>query len=116
MRNLILTLALLTAASGFAQRPAVISGDYTVDIHVRASSLYTHCVGEGCGPWQHLTALIGEHTYELESYDKYLLRTGDYKARIVEDQKPDDHDYLRVYEFLFSNGKTRRYTVVGETE
>jgi hypothetical protein len=45
-----------------------------------------------------------------------VLPVGDYKARISKEKISPDHEYSRVYEFLFADGTTRRYNVVGETE
>lgn len=45
-----------------------------------------------------------------------LLRVGDYKARIAKDDTASAYEYLRDYELLFADGKTRLYNVVSESE
>jgi hypothetical protein len=51
-----------------------------------------------------------------------LLRIGDYKAKLLPEEQRDgdiplgSYEYRRRYEFLFPDGRTRKYTVVGESE
>jgi len=41
---------------------------------------------------------------------------GDYKAKVEKDNTQRTYEYERIYEFLFGDGSTRRYWVVGEEE
>ena len=89
-------------------------GDYTIAVHVQSSRL----VGQD-GNIQRLSVTIDGKKYKLEaiSQPRYdLLRVGDYKARVVKDDASRSYEYFRAYQFLFPDGKTRRYTVVGESE
>jgi hypothetical protein len=45
-----------------------------------------------------------------------LLRTGNYKARMLKDDTKRGYEYNRTYELLFSDGGTRKYRVTGEQE
>jgi hypothetical protein len=52
----------------------------------------------------------------LDTSSGSLLRVGDYKAKVEKDNTQRTYEYERVYEFLFADGSTRRYWVVGEDE
>jgi hypothetical protein len=67
---------------------------------------------------QHLNVLIDGKRYELSDTMPRtdLLRVGDYKAKIFKDETERPYEYQRTYEFLMSDGGTRRYVVVAETE
>lgn len=96
--------------------------DYPVKVHVAASELTHACMddpkGSDCGFHQLLTVTIDGKKYKLESsaWETELLPTGDYQARITKDAKANSGAYNRVYELLFSDGKTAKYQVVGEFE
>ena len=45
-----------------------------------------------------------------------LLVLGDYKAKLVKDEHRTTYDSYQVYEFLFPDGKTRKFQVVGQIE
>lgn len=54
---------------------------------------------------------------------EFMLRLGDYKAKMIpdgppyaDDYAPREYEYRQQYEFLFSDGKTRKFTVVEESE
>jgi len=66
--------------------------------------------------FQHLTVLIDGKKYQLDTSSGSLLRVGDYKAKVEKDNTQRTYEYERVYEFLFADGSTRRYWVVGEDE
>jgi hypothetical protein len=108
---LLLLIPTLTLTAKAAPNPA----DYPVVVHVRSSSL-----SRAASPLSfmslHLVAVIDAKTYELDTLggEFYLLRVGDYKAKIVQNDAHKDYEYHRVYEFLFPDGKTRKFTVVGE--
>ena len=104
--------------------------DYTVAVHVQSSQLVTACIGIGdhafCGIKQHLQVVVGGRKLELNSKSEgdAVLRTGDYKAKVLIDDQTDVGDpapayeirFSDTYEFLFPDGKTRKYSVVGESE
>lgn len=45
-----------------------------------------------------------------------ILRTGDYMAKIREEVSDNAYQYAMSYEFLFPDGTTRAYIVMGESE
>lgn len=67
-----------------------------------------------------------EGKYDLSSNDDCdaALRTGDYKARMIVGKQPVTDNplpayetyYTNTYELQFPDGKTRTYSVVGESE
>jgi hypothetical protein len=114
-------LAALLLLPNFALAGTPNPGDYTVAIHVSASRLINYCTtdtkGSSCGYVQHLETTIGGKKYELERVvASNVLRVGDYKAKLIEGKQPRAEEYTRSYEFLFSDGKTGRFRVVGESE
>ncbi len=133
MKKVLITLAILSMvpALAFAKpNPA----NYTLTAHVQSSHFVLECdsilVGGGstaghtiCSKNLHLNVVIDGKKYELDGggYD-YLLRLGDYKAKMLPDDSsassnpPADYEYHRKFEFLFPDGKTRKYSVVGESE
>jgi hypothetical protein len=69
--------------------------------------------------------VIDGKKYEMNSNDYVgaALLTGDYKAKLLRDESPPDaadpsahYEYHQRYEFLFPDGKTRMYLVVGGSE
>lgn len=110
-----ITLAVLLALSAFAwakENPNL--ADYTINVHVSASRTASGGVHNA---WQRLNVLIDGKKYELESgFPNELLALGDYKARLIKDEHPTTYDSFQVYEFLFPDQKTRKFTVVGQTE
>ena len=101
---------------------AADSSAYTIKVHVTKSELKTVCgstiKGSDCWPHQFLTVTIDAKRYELEGEQlrPQLLSTGDYQARLIKDEKTSAAEYRREYEFIFSDGKTAKYAVVGESE
>jgi hypothetical protein len=117
MKNRILTILLMLPALALAATPN--PADYTVQVHVQSCRLINQCSSDGkgssCGYAQHLNATIGGKKYELERLvETNMLRAGDYKAKLVVNQKPRAEEYTQIYEFLFSDKKTGRFIVVGE--
>ncbi|HTS08524.1 MAG TPA: hypothetical protein VMP68_23355 [Candidatus Eisenbacteria bacterium] len=45
-----------------------------------------------------------------------LLALGDYKAKLTEDVHKNNYESSQTYQFQFSDGKTRKFTVFGQTE
>jgi hypothetical protein len=44
------------------------------------------------------------------------LALGDYKAKLVKDEHKKTYESLQEYEFLLPDKKTRKFSVVGQTE
>jgi len=119
MRKIILFALLLAGPlAGFAKpNPA----DYPVTIHVQSAKLiYNYHAGSSvfhANEVLRLEAAIGGKKYELEGdTDLNILKPGDYKARITKDEPVGDYEYQRTYEFLFSDGQTLKFRVVGESD
>jgi hypothetical protein len=98
--------------------------DYSVRVHVSRSWVATTCSGNQCSHLLYLGVLIDGKKYELQDERERaeVLRPGDYQARqlgnTVRKKTSADapYDDLRIYEFLFPDGKTRQYKLVGEEE
>lgn len=116
---LVLLLAVLLLAPSLtqAQKPAANPADYPIAIHVQSSHLIYVC-GTDCSFNKELNVVIEGKKYELSEtgVSQELLRVGDYKARIVKDTTTRSFEYERIYEFLFADGKTCKFRVVGESE
>jgi hypothetical protein len=108
---LFLSSALLWAGTG--TNPA----DYTVNVHVGASRM-VHYEEKSVAYSQVLNIVIDGKKYELESYGAVnaLLAVGDYKAKLVRNDRHGTYDSFRVSEFLFPDQKTRKFIVVGQAE
>lgn len=102
MKKLALLVFLCSAA--FAQSKP---DGYPISVHVTASCRH--------GVAQKLNATINGKKYELEGSGAYLLRPGDYKAKLIED-KGNSYEVFQVYEFQFTDGKTRKFAIVGLEE
>jgi len=115
MKKVLIAILLLAPALVFAEKkPAPNPADYTIAVHLQSSQLI---IGIQNNPTQHLDVLIDGKKYALEAGPCYsVLPSGDYKARLVKDAIAKDHEYTRVYELLFTDGTTRKYSVVGESE
>ncbi len=123
-RALFACLLLMPMHSWAKTNPA----DYAITVHVQSSHVVSMCndiLGHpNCEKKQHLSAIVDGKKYELDSYGDYdvLLRIGDYKAKLLPEEQRDgdiplgSYEYRRRYEFLFPDGRTRKYTVVGESE
>jgi hypothetical protein len=113
MKKLVLVVLLLSAFSFAANKPTPV--DYNLNVHVSASSL------QGAAPF--LNVIIDGKYYQLsgerpvDAFKHYeLLALGDYKARLVTDQHSTAYESWQVYEFLFADGRTLKFNVVGVSE
>jgi len=99
-------------------KPAPNPADYTISVHVQSSHLFVECSGGICPQYERMDVLIDGKKYELTEFPwrKDLLRVGDYKARVFKEETTRPYEYARTYQFLFSDGTTREYTVTGEGE
>ncbi|MGD0478791.1 MAG: hypothetical protein ABSA42_01395 [Terracidiphilus sp.] len=123
MKKALLAIFLVLPAMALAEKQPANGADYTVAVHVQSSRLVEFCsdVSNGsslCNWEQVLSVVIDGNKYELESAKAAanLLRLGDYKAKITKDESAHAYEYNRTYEFLFPDGQTRQYIVVGETQ
>ncbi len=76
------------------------------------------CNAGTCVWVQKLAVVIDGKKYEIRDPAARvdLLRTGDYKAKMLKEETTRPYEYQLTYEFMFVDGKTRRYEVVGEME
>jgi hypothetical protein len=112
----IASLVLLLSALCWAQSGA---DEYPINVHVSASQWVI--IPSGIGPLvaQKITVVIAGKKYELEADAKgkvTLLALGDYKAKLIEDVHKDAYESSQTYEFQFSDKKTRKFIVVGQSE
>jgi hypothetical protein len=104
-------LCFLILATGVMAAPS--PEDYLVNIHVYES----HLQYPSASSIQLLNVTIEGKKYELSANgDSFLLAIGDYKARLVKDDHRTAYESNRIYELVFLDKKTRRFTVVGEIE
>jgi hypothetical protein len=111
MHKLTLSIFLLLATIAHSSDPK--PADNNITIHVSATR-----IGLGSRPLQDLDVIIDGKKYELASELSVgqLLVLGDYKAKLVKDEHRSTYDSYQVYEFLFPDGKTRKFDVVGQIE
>jgi len=115
MRNIVASFLLISALC-WAQSNW---GEYSINVHVTSSEWIV--VPSSIGPLgaQKLRVVIEGKKYELEAEAKgrvALLALGDYKAKRVEDVHKNNYESSQTYEFQFADGKTRKFTVIGQTE
>jgi hypothetical protein len=115
---LALSMPLLSAAEKQKLPPKTNPADYNIAVHVQSSKLVDVCRGGECSWVQHLFVQIDGRKYELSENTTRtdLLRTGDYNAKVVQDETDRPYEYQRIYEFRLSDGWTRKYFVVAESE
>ncbi len=114
-------LSLALCALGRAEKPK-----YPLTVHVASSDYSISCNSDYmCYGLQKLHVTIDGKQYILASEDAatvtglgqyfaYVLKNGDYPARIVKDEQQDAAEYHRVIELQVATSVARRYTVVGE--
>jgi len=117
MTKIALVVVLLFAGVGWAgsePKPA----NYTINVHVSSSALESIVLNGQPTYLQDLKVTIGGKPYRLRSLYSInrLLALGDYKAKLAEDENNNGYDSMQVYEFLFPDGKTRQFQVVGISE
>jgi len=128
MKKFLLAVFLLAPALCPAQSPKPT--DYAIAVHVQSSQLATVChdvlLRSDCDFTQHLDVVIEGKKYILISkdYSNAVLKLGDYKAKkiVARERFPvPTADYetsyaTLTYEFLLPDGKTRKFSVVGESK
>jgi len=92
--------------------------EYTTNVHVSSSRVVVEVPNGVALDYQVLNVVINGKKYELMSgsVKNVLLALGDYKAKLVQDEHKTAYDSFQIYEFLFSDKKTRKFEVVGQTE
>jgi hypothetical protein len=106
---LLIVLLLLTKLTFAAPSP----DDYPINVHV-SSSRYAPV---STGNVEIVSVTINGKKYELsDGYVGSLLSLGDYKAKLLKDEHRTPYESFQVYEFLFPDGKTRKFSVTGQFE
>ena len=125
MKRMLLLVLLMLPALGWTEKPAPNSADYTLAVHVQASRVALDCSdvtgGSNVCFWnQHLNVTIDGKKYEMVGNrarkSVYLLRLGDYKAKVLKEDTSRTYEYNRSYEFLFVDGTIGDFQVTGELE
>jgi hypothetical protein len=112
MRKVVFAILLALPALALGEK-APNPAEYTITVHVQSSRLADEI---GLTRAQLLKVVIDGKNYQLESNlgGLNLLRVGDYKAKVLPDKHTWTYEYELKYEFLFPDGKTREFIVVGE--
>jgi len=124
MRKIAQCVLLLTAFSFSWAGPN--TDEYTINVHVSSSRwVMEPAMLIGPQPVQRISVIIDGKNYELEAPATLranlqagvtLLALGDYKARLVQDVHKTAYESSQAYEFQFSDKKTRKFMVVGQSE
>jgi hypothetical protein len=116
----ITTMLLFATFSWAAPNP----DEYSINVHVSSSRWVVEptvvTTPQAC---QKLDVIIDGKKYELETFSYGnlvagvpLLALGDYKAKLVRDQHKVTYESSQIYEFMFPDKKTMKFTVVGQSE
>jgi hypothetical protein len=125
MKNVFLVFLILVATAVWAEKPKPNPLDFTINIHVQSSRLKVECgdVSSGtsvCYWYQHLSVTVDGKKLELRGNmmmkAEYLLKLGDYKAKILKEEGTRAYGYQRTFQMLFPDGAVAEYLVVGESE
>jgi hypothetical protein len=109
----LLVVIVLAALGAAAQKP----DDHAITVHVSSARTILTPANGGAIQYQQLNVSINGKKYELRAIsDGSLLTLGDYKAKLAEDKHKTPYESLQAYEFLFSDGKTVKFTVTGQSE
>ena len=124
MRKIAQCVLLLTAFSFSWAGPN--TDEYSINVHVSSSRwVMEPAMLIGPQPVQRISVIIDGKNYELEAPATLranlqagvtLLALGDYKARLVQDVHKTAYESSQAYEFQFSDKKTRKFMVVGQSE
>lgn len=121
MKKVAIAVLLFSSLAWAAPRP----DEYSTKVHVVSSRwVMEPAVLVGPPPVQRLGVIIDGKKYELEApapranlqAGVTLLALGDYKARLVPDVHKASYESSQAYEFLFPEGKTRKFFAVGQSE
>jgi len=87
--------------------------DYTTTVHVSAC----HLSFVSLSTLQNLDVVINGKAYQLQAISNDgVLALGDYKAKLVQDVHKTAFESSQTYEFLFSDMKVRKFSVIGQSE
>ena len=119
----IAVLFLLLSALSYA---GPTNDEYSISVHVVSSRWAMEpAILNGPQPIERLKVVIDGKKYELAAPAPLranlqagvtLLALGDYKAKLVQDVHKTAYESSQAYEFQFSDKKTRKFFVVGQSE
>lgn len=126
MKNLMVALMLSLIALPCRGQSANTSA-YPVTVHVTRSEVVFISSNDIVGPYTVVDATIAGHKYKLIGVrlanakfsfgiKPAVLKTGDYKARVTEENTVNVAEYFRQYEFVLSSGEKLKLNVIGESE
>ena len=127
MKKVLITILFLAPAFAWGKPHPE---DYPIAVHVQSSRLVMEChsvlaMGRTlCNQSLYLNVKIGQKAFDFKAAGddyEYVLRPGDYNAKTLtddpdKDNPPGAYEYRQRYEFLFPDGKTRKFSVVSESE
>jgi hypothetical protein len=122
-----LTLAgILVAAPTAATASKPNAADYKLSVRVQQTELVYACNSslfgspQSCGMRLLMVVIINGQGLQLRANTSSLLRTGEYKAKLISEQGKSGPvpAYLdqRAYEILLPDGKVMTFEVVGESQ
>lgn len=117
MKKITVAILLLLFACTWAGSKPYPTGpnpaDYTTTVHVSAC----HLSFVSLTTLQNLDVVINGKAYQLQAISNDgVLALGDYKAKLVQDVHKTAYESSQTYEFLFSDMKVRKFSVIGQTE
>ena len=120
MKKAILFVLMLTSLCSWGEKAQPVPADYTIAVHVQSSRTKTEYNEGRFYAYQQLSVVSDGKHYKIRGdvspRTSYVLRVGDYRARILKPDAGPAYEYKRTYQFLFPDGQTRDYEVVGEEE
>ncbi len=117
MKQLLFLFLLFSIPAWAASAPST-SKNYPVKVHVSSSLYYEEPWGKYGQAVLQLHVTIDGKKYVVEDIAgrSRLLALGDYPARLIKDVHPTPYKFSQTYKFLFPDGKTRKFVVVGQSE
>jgi hypothetical protein len=113
MKRTALVVLLVLLLLGTIVPAARTPEEYPITVHLTSSYFLGGVVSHGQG----LDIVIDGKKYALAGdSDVALLALGDYKAKLVKDEHKTSYESFQEYEILFPDKKTRKFTVVGQSE
>jgi hypothetical protein len=97
------------------------TGEYPMNVHITSSQWVVVPTTLGLQTAQKLDVTIDGKKYELEAAAAVkppisLLALGDYKAKLIQDVHKNTYESTQTYELQFSDKKTRKFVVIGQSE
>jgi hypothetical protein len=122
MKNVLWVVLILAATAARAEKGKPNPAEYTVDIQVQSSRMEPVCddvtnVTHTCYWMQDLGVTLAGKRFDLRGNlmpkNPYVLKLGDYKAKVVKEDNTKSYGYSVSYQVLFPDGAVAEYEVVG---